>query len=430
MTPKADHPLRITEPELDLGARKFWAQDFEQREKAFARLRNERPVSYSRPYESTLLPPVEDTPGFWSVTKAADCRNVSRNKELFCSGQGVLMEDMPIDALRATASFLVMDAEDHRRLRGVIEQAFTRRNIRKLADWVAQTARERLDEIIDRGEGDFADLYAKYVPGRIFANFFGVERDSEEQHIIMDAAERMLAWDDPRMAMGRDALTTHVEESMRIQAVALAQAPKRRKDPKDDLMSWVVNAEFEGKKLEEPEIAAFFSLLGSAANDTTRHTIAHAVRLFSEHPDQRDLLVEDLPGRVGGAVEEVIRYSSPVMHFRRTATQDTTLGDAEIKEGEHVVMWYCSANRDPEQFENPGKFEILRSPNDHLGFGAGGAHFCLGNALARQMLSAVFTELYTRIPDITLAGEPDFQINNFIHGVHSMPVRWTPPTKS
>ncbi|KAA1249925.1 cytochrome P450 [Mycobacterium simiae] len=430
MTRIAEHPLMITDPELDLAARSFWEQDFEQRDKAFARLRTERPVSYSRPYESTLLPPDENTPGFWSVTKAADCRHVSRSKELFCSGLGVLMEDMPIAAIRATASFLVMDGEDHRRLRGLIQQAFTVRNIRKLADWVAQTARERLDEIIDRGEGDFADLYAKYVPGRIFAHFFGVERDSEEQHIIMEAAERMLAWDDPRMALGRDALTTHVEEAMRIQAVALAQAKKCRKDPKDDLMSWVANAEFEGKKLDDQEIMSFFSLLGSAANDTTRHTIAHAVRLFAQHPDQRDLLVEDLPGRVGTAVEEVVRYSSPVMHFRRTATQDTTIGDAEIKKGEHVVMWYCSANRDAEEFENPGKFDILRNPNDHLGFGAGGPHFCLGNTLARQMLSAVLTELYTRIPDITLAGEPEFQINNFIHGVHSLPARWTPPTRS
>ncbi|WP_205877004.1 cytochrome P450 [Mycobacterium camsae] len=429
MTRIAEHPLMITDPELDLAARSFWEQDFEQRDKAFARLRTEQPVCYSRPYESTLLPPDENTPGFWSVTKAADCRHVSRSKELFCSGLGVLMEDMPIDAIRATASFLVMDGEDHRRLRGLIQQAFTLRNIRKLADWVAQTARERLDEIIDRGEGDFADLYAKYVPGRIFAHFFGVERDSEEQHIIMEAAERMLAWDDPRMALGRDALTTHVEEAMRIQAIALAQAEKCRKDPKDDLMSWVANAEFEGKKLDDQEIMSFFSLLGSAANDTTRHTIAHAVRLFAQHPDQRDLLVEDLPARVGTAVEEVVRYSSPVMHFRRTALQDTTIGDAEIKKGEHVVMWYCSGNRDAEAFENPGKFDILRTPNDHLGFGAGGPHFCLGNTLARQMLSAVLTEIYTRIPDITLAGEPQFQINNFIHGVHSLPARWTPPTR-
>jgi cytochrome P450 len=191
----------------------------------------------------------------------------------------------------------------------------------------------------------------------------------------------------------------------------------------------VVNAEFEGNKLDDWEVAAFFSLLGSAANDTTRHSIAHAVRLFSDNPDQRDLLLEDLPGRVGMAAEEVIRHASPVMHFRRTATQDVVIGDAEIKEGEHVVMWYCSANRDPEVFTDPAKFDILRSPNDHVGFGAGGPHFCLGNALGRQMLRSALTEIYSRIPDITLTGEPDFQINNFIRGVHRLPVRWTPPTK-
>src|SRR5262249_1326660 len=136
MSKIADHPVTITDPELDLAARSFWEQDFEQREKAFARLRNERPVSYSRPYESTLLPPDENIPGFWSVTKAADCRHVSRNAELFCSGKGVLMEDMPEIVITATASFLVMDGEDHRKMRGVVEQAFTRRNIKKIADWV------------------------------------------------------------------------------------------------------------------------------------------------------------------------------------------------------------------------------------------------------------------------------------------------------
>lgn len=427
MTAIADHPT-ITDPDLDLSARSFWAQDFETRDKAFTRFRNENPVPYHRPYESTLLPPQDDTPGFWSVTKHADCRYISRNPKLFCSGKGVLMEDMPEIVITATASFLVMDGEAHRKLRGIVEQAFTPRNVRKLTQWIDCHAKDRLDEIIDRGEGNFSEDYAKYVPGRIFAHFFGLERDSEEQHIVMEAAERMLAWDDPRMALGRDALTTHAEEAERIQEIALAQAEKRKKEPKDDLMSWVVNAEFEGQTLEDWEIAAFFSLLGSAANDTTRHSIAHAVRLFSQHPDQKALLVQDLEGRVGMAAEEVIRYCTPVMHFRRTATEDVRIRDAEIKEGEHVVMWYCSANRDPDAFDAPEKFNILRSPNDHMGFGAGGPHFCLGNALGRQMLRSVLTEIYTRIPDITLTGEPDFQINNFIHGVHALPVKWTPPT--
>ncbi|WP_167108248.1 cytochrome P450 [Mycobacterium sp. DL592] len=428
MTSIADHRPMITDPDLDLSARSFWAQDFETREKAFARLRDEHRVSYHRPYESTLLPPEEDTPGFWSVTKHQDCRFVSRNPKLFCSGKGVLMEDMPEVVITATASFLVMDGEQHRKMRGVMEQAFSPRNVRKISEWVAQHARDRLDEIIDRGEGDFSEDYAKYVPGRIFAHFFGLERDSEEQHIVMEAAERMLAWDDPRMALGRDALTTHAEEAERIQDIALMMAERRRKEPKDDLITWVINAEFEGQKLDEWEIGSFFSLLGSAANDTTRHSIAHAIRLLSQNPDQKALLLEDLEGRVGSAAEEVIRFASPVMHFRRTATEDVVIGDTEIKAGEHVVMWYCSANRDPDVFEDPGTFNILRSPNDHAGFGAGGPHFCLGSALGRRMLRSAITEIYTRIPDITLTGEPDFQVNNFIHGVHSLPVRWTPPT--
>jgi cytochrome P450 len=428
MTTVAENSHRVTDPALDLAARGFWAQSFDEREKAFARLRVENPVSYHRPYESTLLPPTDTTPGFWSVVRAEDCRYVSRNADLFCSGRGVLMEDMPIEALARTSSFLSLDADDHKRLRNIVQSAFTPRNIKKMEDWVVDHARRRLDEIIDLGEGDFADLFAKYVPGRVFARFFGVEDDEEAQHTIMEAAERMLAWDDPRMNLGRDALTTHVEESARIQAIALAQAEKRRREPGDDLVSWVANAEVDGQRLEDWEIAAFFSLLGSAANDTTRHSIAHAVRLFSEHPDQKALLLEDFEGRVGGAVEEIIRFASPVMHFRRTATQDVTIGDVLIREGEHVVMWYCSGNRDETAFEDADTFNILRTPNDHLGFGGGGPHFCLGNALGRSMLRAALMEIYTRIPDIRVSGEPDFQLNNFIHGVHSLPCTWTPPS--
>lgn len=427
MTSTAENPYKVTDPALDLAARSFWKQTFEERDKAFARLRAENPVSYHRPYESTLLPPTEDTPGFWSVVRAEDCWHVSRNPELFCSDQGVLMEDMPYVVIAATASFLVMDGEDHRKMRGIVQSVFTPRNIKKMEGWVRDYVRERLDEIIHLGEGDFADLFCKWVPGRVFARLFGLEDDLEGQHTIMEAAERMLAWDDPRMALGRDAITTHAEEAERIQDIALREAEKRRVDPGEDLVSWVVNAEFEGQKLDEWEIAAFFSLLGSAANDTTRHSLAHGIRLFSENPEQKKLLLEDVEGRMGGAVEEIIRYSSPVMHFRRTATQDTEISGVPIRKGEHVVMWYCSGNRDDSAFPDAGKFDILRSPNDHLGFGAGGPHFCLGNTLGRFMLRAALEEVYTRIPDIEITAEPDFQINNFIHGVHAMPVRWTPP---
>jgi cytochrome P450 len=416
----------IDDPDLDLSARSFWAKPYEEREQAFARLRSETPVSYHRPYESTLMPPEDDTPGFWSLSKFEDCREVSRDVTRFCSGEGVVMEDFPEIVRVGAHSFLAMDGDDHRALRGIVSQAFTPRNVRKIDEWIHEHAVELVDEMIDKGEGDFCDLFAKRLPGRIFAHFFGVERDSEEQFILMDAAEKMLAWDDPECAQGRDAITTHADEAMRIQDVALEVCERRQGDLRDDLVSWVLAAEFEGRKMEEWEIASFFSLLGSAANDTTRHTTAHAIRLLSEHPDQRALLMEDMEGRVDGLVEEVLRHATPVMHFRRTALVDTEVRGVEIKAGEKLVMWYCSGNRDEDVFDDSGTFDITRSPNRHLGFGAGGPHFCIGSALGRQMAKSAVLEVYRRMPDMDLAAEPEMQINNFLHGVNKMQVRWTP----
>jgi cytochrome P450 len=412
--------------DIDIAARDFWARPFEEREQSFAKLRAEAPVVYSRPYESTLMAPEDDTPGFWSVTKLEDCREVSRDTSRFISGEGVVMEDFPEVVRIGAHSFLALDGTEHRQLRGIASQAFTPRNVRKIEGWIHQHAVELVDEIIERGEGDFCELFAKKLPGRIFAHFFGVERDSEEQFILMDAAEKMLAWDDPECAQGRDAITTHAEEAMRIQFVALDVADERRKNPRDDLVSWVLAAECEGRKMEDWEIGAFFSLLGSAANDTTRHTTAHAVRLLCEHPDQRALLLEDLAGRAELCVEETLRHATPVMHFRRTAIVDTELRGVPIASGDKVVMWYCSGNRDEDIFPDPARFDVLRNPKGHLAFGAGGVHFCLGSALGRQMVKSALTELYTRMPDIELTEAPSIQVNNFLHGINRMPIRWTP----
>ena len=298
-----------TAVDTDISARTFWAKSFEEREKTFAFLRENEPVSHHRPYESTLQPPTEETPGFWSLTKYEDMRDVSRDVETFCSVKGILMEDFPEVVQVASTSFLAMDAPEHTQLRGIVKTAFTPRNVRKMDDWVDQHAKELVDEMIEMGEGDFVRLFAKQLPGRIFAHFFGLPPGSEGCEIIMDAAEKMLAWDDPDCAQGRDALTTFGEECMRIQDVALEVAEQKRENPGDDLVSWVLAAEFEGRKMEDWEIAAFFSLLGSAANDTTRHSTAHAIRLFTENPDQLELLKEDLDGRVDGAVEEILRHA-------------------------------------------------------------------------------------------------------------------------
>jgi cytochrome P450 len=420
---RADAPV-----DTDISARSFWAKPYEEREQTFAWLRANDPVSYHRPYESTLVAPEPGSRGFWALTRHEDCQFVSRNQELFTSTAGVIMEDFPEVVIVASTSFLAMDDPEHNRLRSIVSRAFTPRRTKTMESWIQSVAKDLVDEMIDKGEGEgeFCELFAKQMPGRIFAHFFGVEVGSEEAEILMDSAEKMLAWDDPRCALGRDALSTFAEEVERLQEVALAVADLRREEPAEDLVSWVVHAEVDGETMEDWEIAAFFSLLGSAANDTTRHTLAHAVRLFSEHPDQLALLQEDLEGRLPNAVEEVLRHSTPVQHFRRTATQDLQIRGVDITAGDKVVMWYCSGDRDEDVFENPGVFDILRdNARSHLAFGAGGTHFCIGAALGRQMVVSGLREIYTRLPDITLAGEPEIQINHFMHGVHAMPVRWT-----
>lgn len=419
-------PTPPADVDLDISARSFWSKPFEERERTFAWLRENDPVSYHRPYESTLKPPDESTPGFWALTKYEDMRMVSRMPELFSSSQGIVMEDFPEVIQVATTSFLAMDGADHFRMRNIVARAFTPGRVKKMSDIVESTSAELIEEMAPLGEGEFCRLYAAMLPGRVFAHFFGIDPKGDEAATLIDAAEKMLAWDDPEAAAGRDALTTFAEEAERIQDVALAYVDERRATPGDDLLSWVVTSEQDGEVLDDWEVAAFFSLLGSASNDTTRHTIAHGVRLFSEHPDQRALLMEDFDGRIDNAVEEILRFSTPVQHFRRTATRDTTIGGVAIREGEKVVMWYCSGNRDEDAFPNAGRFDILRTnAKAHLAFGAGGPHFCIGAALARAMIRTAFRHLFERMPDLATSHPVEIQVNNFMHGIHHMPVQWT-----
>lgn len=413
--------------DLDISARSFWTKSFEERDRTFGWLREHAPVSYHRPYESTLKPPDSNTPGFWAITGYNDIQRVSRDAKTFCSSEGVVMEDFPEIIQVATTSFLAMDGPEHSRMRRIVSRAFTPRRVKAMDDLVAKTARELMDEIIHLGHGDFCELFAAAMPARIFAHFLGLDPRGEEAKQLAEAAEKMLAWDDPIAADGRDALTTFAEEAEIIQDIALAYADERRDNPQDDMISWVVAEDkVDGDALDDWEVASFFSLLGSAANDTTRHTIAHGVRLVSENPAQRELLLEDLDGRVANFGEEVLRHASPVMHFRRTATTDTELSGQPIAAGDKVVIWYNSGDRDESVFPNAAQFDILRdNARSHQAFGAGGPHFCLGASLGRSMLRASFFEIYSRMPDVDVDGDVGYQVNNFMHGIHSLPVRWS-----
>lgn len=423
MTITAPAPL-TTHGEIDLSARSFWALSAAERDAAFTVLRRENPVPWSRPVESDLLPPELNTKGFWSLTKYEDIRAASRNPEVFSSADGVIMESFAPEMTELVQSFIAMDAPRHTQLRGITMDAFKPKNMRTLEGWIRGHARDLIDEVAARGEGDFAVLVSKVLPARIFRSMFGMP-EGEMGDRTVDACQRLLAFTDPEVCGDKSGLEVLADAMMEIHQTAAEIVPERRENPGDDLMTWLALAEFDGERMTDEEIGAFLVMVGVAANDTTRHASAQAIHFFSQNPDQRALLLEDVPGRIDGAVEEVLRCSHPLNHMRRTATQDTVIRGQEIKAGDNVVLWYCSGNRDEEIFDDPFRFDILRSPNPHITFGGGGPHYCLGAALARTTLKSLLTEVFTRIPDIQ-SSEPDFLIGNFSNGIKRLPAAWTP----
>lgn len=417
-----------THGDIDLSAREFWTKPPAERDAAFEVLRRENPVAWSRPADSDLLPPEQNLKGFWSLTKHEDIRFASRHPEIFSSAQGITMEDFPREILMMSQSFIAMDAPRHTQLRGITLDAFKPRNMRRLQSWIQGHARDLISEISQLGEGDFVELVSVKLPGRIFGSFFGLPPGEIHEKTI-SAAQRTLGWTDPEVRGDLTAIELFAGAVMDLHETVTTLLPERRANPGDDLLSWMVQAEFDGEKMTDDELKAFFTLLAVAANDTTRHASAQAIYAFSQFPEQRDLLVADIDGRIDAAVEEVLRWGSPLLHMRRTATQDVTIRGKEIKAGDKVVLWYISANRDEDVFEDPMTFDITRKSNPHLAFGGGGPHFCLGAALARTMLRSLLTEVYTRIPDIT-ATEPNFQVANFINGINALPATWTPEGKN
>jgi cytochrome P450 len=402
---------------IDLSSRAFWCTNAAERERSFAVLRAERPVSWHPPVEDALMHDPND-PGYWAVTRRADIATVSRNNEVFLSANGVLFENIPVELLEASQSFLAMDPPRHTKLRKVVSAAFTPRQVRRVEDSIKSNAKAIVEELRAAGSGaDFVDHCAKQLPIRTLSDMVGIP-ESERQHVA-HAADALVSWADPIYLAGRNPLEVLVENQMYLHQVAGTLAAERRERPGDDLLSSLVNAEVDGDRLSDADVSAFFVLLAVAGNDTTRQTASHAMKALTDFPDQRAWLREDFDNRVGTAVEEFIRWATPVMTFRRTAATDVELGGQTIKAGEKVVMFYPSANWDTDAFNDPDRFDVSRNPNPHVGFGGGGVHFCLGAHVARAQLRAIFGELLGQLPEIQ-AGEPAYVPGNFIHAIRSM----------
>jgi cytochrome P450 len=403
---------------IDLSSRAFWSTMAAERERSFAVLRAERPVSWHPPVEDALMDDPDDH-GYWAVTRRSDIVTVSRNNEVFLSGRGVMFENVPEELLEAAQSFLAMDPPRHTKLRKLVSAAFTPRQVRQIEDSIKANAERIVEELRSAGSGaDFVDHCAKELPIRTLSDMVGIP-ESERQHVA-HAVDAMVSWADPVHLDGRNPMEVLFENQIYLHQVAGALAAERREHPGDDLFSSLVNAEVDGDRLTDNDVAAFFVLLSVAGNDTTRQTISHAMKALTDFPEQRAWLIEDFDNRIGTAVEEFIRWATPVMTFRRTAATDFELGGQTILAGEKVVMFYSSGNWDTEVFDHPERFDLSRNPNPHLGLGGGGAHFCLGASVGRAQLRAIFGELLAQLPDIQ-AGDPAYVPGNFIHGIRTMP---------
>jgi cholest-4-en-3-one 26-monooxygenase len=294
--------------------------------------------------------------------------------------------------------------------------------IGQLEESLALRSTAIVNNICEKGACDFVEEIAAELPLQAIADLLGVPQPDRKK--LFEWSNKMIGSDDPEYQGDRDEAGAVAAE---LYMYFNALATEKRENPDSTIMSKLLTAEVEGHTLNEAEFDMFALLLTVAGNETTRNATSHGMRAFIEHPDEYKKLVEDpTPERFESAVEEVLRWATPVMYFRRTATDDFELRGQQIKKGDKVVMWHISANRDEEVFDAPYTFDIDRSPNEHIAFGGGGPHFCLGANLARMELRLVFAELLQRIPDMTLASPPEMLRSNFIGGIKHMPVAFTP----
>jgi cytochrome P450 len=412
----------MTATEIDLSTSEFWGLPLAERAAAFARLRAEpRPRFFPEPD----LVFAAKGPGYYALVRHADVAEASKHPEVFSSRQGATsISDLPIEFNEYFGSMINMDDPRHARLRRIVSRAFTPRMIARFEEDVRRAATEVVDDLLAAGPCDFVSQVAARLPLKFICDMMGIPNDHYE--MVLTNTNMILSGFDPEF-IGEN--QDHMAGQLLGAGAALAElvtglAAIRAREPADDLLSALVTANIDGEQLTSAELASFFILLVVAGNETTRNALSHAALLLTELPEQRALLLADLEGRIGGAVEEIVRYVSPVQYMRRTLTRDYTMNGQDYREGDKVALYYYSANRDEAVFADPERFDITRSPNPHVGFGAAGPHFCLGAHLARREVTVMLRELLTRVPDITV-GEPDRLLSNFVNGIKRLPCEFT-----
>lgn len=406
----------------DISDWELWTGDRAERANAFATLRDTPGLPFypERVLEGSPFPP---GPGYHAVTRYDDVWTASRHADLFCSGQGSNIVDLPQELNEFYGSMINMDDPKHFRLRSIVSKGFTPKHIDALEDQVVAKAAEMVDRMIERHPdrtADFVEAFAAPLPLEIICTMMGIP-DSDTQRVF-DWTNVILGVGDPEFGGTYERL---MEVSLEIFAYAQALGEDRRANPTDDITSAMMAAEIDGDQLTPQEFGSFFILLVVAGNETTRNAISHGLKALTDFPDQRRTWFGDFGTYSRTAVDEIVRWATPVIHFRRTVTTDTELGGQQLRAGDKIVLFYESANRDPSVFDRADEFDVARPLQpQQAGFGAGGPHFCLGANLARREITVAFDEIRRRLADLRVTGEPDYLQSNFINGIKRLPCAW------
>jgi cytochrome P450 len=405
--------------DLNLSDNAFWAQSPAERHAAYRTLRALESPPF---FDAGESPFGTEERGYYALLRHADVAEASKNPQLFSSAAGATsIYDLPTEFNEYFGSMISMDDPRHARLRRIVSRAFTPKMIKKFEEDVQRTAGVIVDDLLATGPCDFVQQVSARLPLKIICQMMGI--GEEHYDMVLRDTNIILSGADPEFVSENiaEAQTQILTAGIELGGLVSGLAEQRQESPMEDLVSALATANVDGEQLTPSELASFFILLVVAGNETTRNAISHALALLTQHPDQRELLLADFEGRIGPAVEEIVRYVTPVIWMRRTLTQDAVLNGHSYQEGDKVLLMYQAANRDETVFPDPDRLDITRSPNPHVGFGSPGPHFCLGAHLARREISVILRELLTRAPGIRAVGEPDYLLSSFINGIKHLP---------
>ena len=411
---RTEHPF---DTDVDISSVAFWSQPFEERDRAFARLRAESPVSWHPPLETPGLPRRYREAGFWAITRAADIARVSRDPQTFSSELGQVAVG-PAPFRIDPKNMLVLDPPRHTMYRRLMGDAFTPRAVAALQPRIDRMAHQIVLRAAVHRQFDFVPMVAAQLPLRTIGHLIGVPPSERDRFV---AAADAFVSGGPTIGGPSGAELQQLDEMRYLGDLCAALAELRRGHPEDDLMTRLVAVEMGGRPLTDEEILSTVMLLIVAGDDTTKQATTLALLALHRNPEQLAWLLEDFEGRFDGAFDELVRLSSPVLCFARTATRDVVLGGRQITAGDKVALFYCSGNRDEALFPDPGTLDLRRARGGSVTFGGGGVHFCLGSAVARAQIRAILREVFARMPDLTV-GEPVYGFSEFTHTVDALPV--------